>query len=265
MRTFRTYGITGTLPRKHNKLFKLKSALSYHSCRKTQTVKRADSLYQRIGSFVTNDYKLLQKRNLVLTENIMYSKIKPVRSYVDLRRLSYFLSKQHEGEWFMWKEISAREISDNIIKRIAEEYMLITAGSPERYNMMTASWGFAGEMWGNDCAMAVVRPQRYTMEFLKNSDCFTLSFYGDNRDVHKVCGSKSGRDCDKTALTGLTPVFDGDAVYFSEAEMVIICRKQYVQRMEKDCFTDRELLRWYANEDYHYQIYGRIEKVLIKE
>ena len=165
----------------------------------------------------------------------------------------------------MFKEISAKEIKGNLISAIADEYMLITAGDREKYNMMTASWGFVGEMWGADCAIAQVRPQRYTMEFIEKSDHFTLSFYGDNKDIHKICGSRSGRDCDKTALTGLTPVFDGDAVYFEEARLVLICRKQYVQKMEKDCFTDDAPLKWYPNDDLHYQIYGKIEKVLVKD
>ena len=165
----------------------------------------------------------------------------------------------------MFKEISAKEIKGNLISAIADEYMLITAGNHEKYNMMTASWGFVGEMWGADCAIAQVRPQRYTMEFIENSDYFTLSFYGDNKDIHKICGGRSGRDCDKTALTGLNPTFDGDAVYFEEARLVLVCRKQYVQKMEKSCFTDDAPLRWYPYDDFHYQIYGRIEKVLVKD
>lgn len=165
----------------------------------------------------------------------------------------------------MFREISAKEISDNLIKMIADEYMLITAGDREGHNMMTASWGFAGEMWGSDCVMAVVRPQRYTMEFLEKQDYFTLSFYGDNKGIHKICGGKSGRDCDKTALTGLTPVFQDNTVYFDEARAVIVCKKQYVQKMDEACFTDTAPLKWYPDKDYHYMIIGRIEKVLIKD
>lgn len=165
----------------------------------------------------------------------------------------------------MFREISARDISDNIIKSIAEEWMLIAAGDESGYNMMTASWGLAGEMWGSDAVMAVVRPQRYTMEFINNSDYFTLSFYGDNKDIHKVCGSKSGRDVNKAELTGLTPVFDNGTTYFEQARMVIVCKKQYVQQMSPECFTDAAPdEKWYPNKDYHYMIVGKIERVLVK-
>lgn len=164
----------------------------------------------------------------------------------------------------MFKEITAKELKDNLIGMIADEYMLITAGDKTAHNMMTASWGYAGEIWGNDSCLALVRPQRYTMEFIEKQDYFTLSFYGDNKAIHKICGSKSGRDCDKTALTGLTPVFSDNTVYFSEARVVLVCKKQYVDRMKEECFIDKEPLRWY-NDDYHYMIIGKIEKVLVKE
>lgn len=164
----------------------------------------------------------------------------------------------------MFKEINAKEIDLNIIKAIADEWMLITAGDESGYNMMTASWGFAGEMWGADSVIAMVRPQRYTMEFIDGKDYFTLSFYGDNKDIHKVCGSKSGRDINKTEATGLTPVFADDTVYFEEARLVIVCKKQYVQRLCEDNFVDKEPLRWYQDKDYHYMIIGKIEKVFIK-
>ena len=163
----------------------------------------------------------------------------------------------------MFKEISPKEIPDNLIKAISDEWMLITAGDREGYNMMTASWGFAGEMWGSDSVIAMIRPQRYTMKFVEESDYFTLSFYGDKREIHKVCGSKSGRDVDKTAETGLTPVFSDNSVYFEEARLVLICKKQYLDTLKEECFIDKEPLRWYDG-DFHNMIIGKIEKVLIK-
>lgn len=165
----------------------------------------------------------------------------------------------------MFKEITAREIKDNIVKKISEEWMLITAGNKDGYNMMTASWGFLGEMWGADTAVAVIRPQRYTMEFVEKEDYFTLSFYGDNKEIHGVCGSKSGRDVNKTELTGLTPVFE-EAPYFEEANTVIVCQRQYVQKMNKESFIDKDPdLKWYPNDDYHYMVFGKIVKVLVRE
>lgn len=165
----------------------------------------------------------------------------------------------------MFKEISAKDIKDNLIEKISNEWMLISAGDKDGYNMMTASWGFMGEMWGKDSVIAMIRPQRYTMQFVDKNDYFAFSFYGDNKDIHKVCGSKSGRDCNKTEETGLTPVFSDNTVYFEEANLVIICKKQYADSLKEENFTDKSPLKWYENKDYHNMIFGSIEKVLIKE
>lgn len=166
----------------------------------------------------------------------------------------------------MFKEISPKQLKDNVFESVGKEYFLISAGNEKKYNMMTAGWGFMGVMWGTDAVGVVIRPQRYTMEFVDKSDTFALTFFGDNSAVHKVCGAKSGRDCDKTKEANLTPVFSDNTVYFSEARMVIICKKQYVQEMDETCFCDREQLKkWYAQKDYHKLVIGRIEKILIKE
>ena len=63
----------------------------------------------------------------------------------------------------MFKEITAKEINKNLIDAISNEWMLITAGDESGYNMMTASWGFMGEIWGNDTAVALIRPQRWNL------------------------------------------------------------------------------------------------------
>ena len=93
-----------------------------------------------------------------------------------------------------FKEISVENINENFIKNIGSEWMLITAGNEDKHNMMTASWGFTGVMWGFNCAIAAIRPQRYTLEFVEKERYYTLSFYGDNKKIHSVCGKMSGRD-----------------------------------------------------------------------
>lgn len=164
----------------------------------------------------------------------------------------------------MFREIKPTEIKDNIIDIIKNEWMLITAGDEAGFNMMTASWGFMGEMWSEDSVAVVVRPQRYTMEFIDKNDYFSLTFYGDNKDIHAVCGKKSGRDTDKVKETGLTPIFADNTTYFGEARMVLICKKQYSAPFSEVGFVNKEILKTKYNGDLHNLIIGKIEKVLIK-
>ena len=104
------------------------------------------------------------------------------------------------------KKIDPKEIRDNAVQLIGHDWMLVTAGTPEHFNMMTASWGGLGFMWKRPVAFVVIRPQRYTFGFIEKGEEFTLSFF--SHEYHKalsVCGTTSGRDTDKVAASGLTP------------------------------------------------------------
>jgi flavin reductase (DIM6/NTAB) family NADH-FMN oxidoreductase RutF len=166
----------------------------------------------------------------------------------------------------MFREINIRELQENAVKMIADRWLLIATGDEEKYNMMTGSWGALGEMWGKDIAVTVVRPERYTHDLMEENEYFTLSVLPDeiNKAVHAVCGSQSGRDVDKTALTGLSPVFD-QSVYFEQAEIVLVCKKIYVSEVKKENFLDPQLdEKWYG-QGYHTMYVGEIVKTLIKE
>lgn len=165
-----------------------------------------------------------------------------------------------------FKEIKPELINDNIFDLIGRQWMLVTAGSSEKFNTMTASWGGAGVLWSKPVAFSFIRPQRYTYEFLENSDYYTLTFFDEKyRDALKFCGSHSGRNCDKIKETGLTPVKYDDTTYFDEAKLVLVCRKLYIQDLEAKNFIDKDIASTYTADDLHRVYVGEIEKVLVKE
>ena len=95
----------------------------------------------------------------------------------------------------MKKSNIERLAAENAFELIGKEWMLITAGTPEKFNTMTASWGGIGYLWNRPVAFIFVRPERYTYEFIENQEQVTLAFLGnENRQVHSICGSKSGRE-----------------------------------------------------------------------
>ena len=122
-------------------------------------------------------------------------------------------------------------------------WFLLTGGDfAAKWNTMTVSWGFAGTMWGKPVVAVVVRPTRYTREFLDARAEFTLSAFPEKyRKALTICGTKSGRDCDKMALTGLTPVASEmvKPPTFKEANLVLECRTLYRQPMAEASFIDR--------------------------
>lgn len=162
-------------------------------------------------------------------------------------------------------EISPMNLQKTPFEMIGKDWMLITAGDKEKYNTMTASWGGLGVLWNKNVVFAFVRPQRFTYEFLNDNDYFSLSFFSEEyRKALAFCGKYSGRDYDKAKECNLTANFDENALYFNEADTVIVCKKLYIQDMNKDCFLDKDLLKNYAEDDYHRVFVGEIVKVLKK-
>lgn len=159
--------------------------------------------------------------------------------------------------------------NDNFFSRIGDDWMLITADNGAgRLNTMTASWGCTGILWNKPVAVCFIRPQRYTYGIVEEADRLSLSFLpaGEHREALRYCGTKSGRDGDKFAATGLTPVYtEGGVPYVAEADLVLICRKLYADDLKENCFLDPEMLKHYAAKDFHRFYVCEIEDVLVKE
>ena len=161
------------------------------------------------------------------------------------------------------KEIAPEAITDNTFKLIGKDWMLVTAGTEASFNTMTAAWGGLGILWEKKICFCVIRPTRYTYAFMEKSEGFTLSFFEERyRDVLTYCGTKSGKDVNKIAQTGLTPVFDDGAVYFSEARLVMVCGKIYTQDIVPDNFLDPGMATFYPEKDYHRMYVGEIRRCL---
>ena len=84
-------------------------------------------------------------------------------------------------------EISPQELEGNVFQRIGRQWMLVTAGTREKFNTMTASWGGLGVLWNAEVSMIFVRPERYTYEFLERETDYSLSFLVEG--TGKPCSS----------------------------------------------------------------------------
>lgn len=166
-----------------------------------------------------------------------------------------------------FQEIKPEELTKNPFQMIGKEWLLVAAEKEGKINAMTASWGGVGVMWGKNAAFLVIRPQRYTKEFIDVSETVSLSVLGEAyRKTLGYFGSVSGREEDKIKKSGLTVAHDDKTPYFAEADTVIIGRKLYAQEYRPECFTDTALdEKWYPDKDYHTMYILEIEKILIKE
>ena len=158
-------------------------------------------------------------------------------------------------------------INNNIFKLIGSDWMLITAGTIEKFNSMTASWGGFGYLWDKNVCICVVRPSRYTFEFIEKTADFTLSFFDEKyREALNFFGTNSGRNVDKMKGTGLT-AREGSSgtVHFQEANLYLECRKIYYQDLDPQNFIDPKIGNYYSDRDYHRFYIGEITGCFTKE
>ncbi len=162
----------------------------------------------------------------------------------------------------MQKPIDITALNGNFIKDIAFDFMLLAAGNGASFNMMTANWGGVGYIWNKPALFCVVRPERYTFEFMEKSEFFTASILKDEfKAAHRICGTKSGRDADKVKETGLEAEFTklGSPVFFRQARLTLECRKMYADFLREDAFIDKSLFpKWYGAK-------GNLHKMFIAE
>jgi flavin reductase (DIM6/NTAB) family NADH-FMN oxidoreductase RutF len=160
--------------------------------------------------------------------------------------------------------ISPEKITDNTFTLIGTEWMLITGGTIQKHNCMTASWCGFGVLWHKPVVFVFVRPQRYTYEFLQNNEFFTLSFFDlPYKPQLQFCGTKSGRDFDKAKECNFSVIeTKNKAIGYEQAKLIIECKTLFSQQLSQENFIDTTPLHHYSQGDFHVQIIAEITDCL---
>ncbi len=161
-------------------------------------------------------------------------------------------------------EIKLADVDLNPFTKIAE-WALLTVGDKQEFNMMTITGLMMGQLWLKKTLEVYIHPARYSYPIMNKSNYFTVSFFPEPRcKALEIAGKLHGNQCDKTKETGLTASFDQNGVYFSEADIVFICRKIYHTDVEESLFDFKDVFNGYYHDskDFHRLFIGEIEKVL---
>lgn len=166
-----------------------------------------------------------------------------------------------------FKQADIYALNENPFKLLDQDWMLITAKKEEKVNTMTASWGGFGILWNKPVAFIVIRPQRYTFEFVDAAERFSLSFFHEeHRNALKLCGSKSGRDMDKIkqAKLHLFNLSTGTPA-FSEARIIMDCKKLYFSDLTASNFIEQSIPKSvYQKNDFHRLYIAEIEACWVR-
>lgn len=166
-----------------------------------------------------------------------------------------------------FQTISSKAFNESTFEIIGKNWMLITASNNNKVNTMTASWGGLGYMWNKNVAYIVIRPQRYTKEFVDSSSTFSLSFLPNTfRKTLNYLGSTSGRDENKIERSNLNILYKDETPYFKEADIVMICKKLYNQAFLEECFIDKTIVqKCYESKDFHILYIAEVTDIFIKK
>lgn len=163
-----------------------------------------------------------------------------------------------------FRQISADKIPGNIVK-LLNNWTLITSGTAEKTNVMTASWGGLGVFWEKPVAFCFLNPSRYSVQTMDQGETYTISFYTEAyKDAMLYCGNNSGRNTDKIKGSGLTPIkTPSGATAFAEAWMIFECKKIIAQQISPDAVKTQVPAEWSKN-GYHKMYVGEILNVWVK-
>ncbi len=151
-----------------------------------------------------------------------------------------------------------------------KQWLLLTAGELEHeaFNSMTVAWGSMGIMWNRPFVQVVVRPTRYTINFIEKYDTFTLcGFSEEYREKLKYFGRVSGKDENKAEMSGLKVIPSRTVACpcYDEAELIIECGKIYSSRFTPSEFFDKTIEKNYPDKDYHHVFFGQIMNISASE
>ncbi|MGI6211405.1 MAG: flavin reductase [Anaerovoracaceae bacterium] len=147
--------------------------------------------------------------------------------------------------------------------KVGKELGIFTAGTKEHHNGCTVMYGAEGMIWSKPVYFAFIKPERYTWEFVKESDYFTVSYFPDEwNGIHKVYGYQSGRDIDKAKEAGITTEFLEHGIGYKEAREIYICRILYIEQLKKELEPADVAAKY---DDPNDMIYGECHYMIIGE
>ncbi|NLG28615.1 MAG: flavin reductase family protein [Chloroflexi bacterium] len=139
--------------------------------------------------------------------------------------------------------------------------LLAAAKRSGEANAMAIGWATVGIIWGKPIFVAMVRPSRYTYEFIEDSKAFTVNVpSSDQRKWVEVCGTNSGRDMDKFGELhiAVSPALTVNSITLDACPMVYECRVLHYNDIvptQLDAETDSSA---YQGSNYHRLYYGEI-------
>ena len=175
------------------------------------------------------------------------------------------------NEWLsQYEEIKPEEFQAKPFELFHKEWALITAGTPEKCNSMTISWGGTGTYMSVPITNIYVRQERYTKKFFDEQDLYTVCWFPESfKKELGYMGNHSGKDEDKYEKTGLKPVQIDGTMAIEQASRIMICKKMFAGPIDpKNIFPHENKEKYFDQKnplDFHTMYMGQVIKILEKK
>ena len=153
----------------------------------------------------------------------------------------------------MKNKIDVLDYATHILKE-TKKGIIVTTKSNNKVNAMSISWGTLGIEWNKNIFIIFIRENRCTKSMLDETKefCVNIPTKDIDRNIIKVCGTKSGHDIDK----------------IKELPLILECKVIYRQKQDDSQIPDSIKKSFYpqdvdssfygSNKDYHIAYYGEI-------
>ena len=160
------------------------------------------------------------------------------------------------------REVHYTDVFDETIAMLGNGGLLLasTKRSGES-NLMTIGWGTIGIIWSKAELVVLVRPSRYTYEFIEDSGEFTVNV--PTPEIAKFvlfCGTNSGRDVDKLATFDIatTPGQKVSSITIDDCPIVYECRVSHKNDVIPEELLGDIVPSYYSGGDFHRVYFGEI-------
>ena len=139
--------------------------------------------------------------------------------------------------------------------------LLVGAKKNGKRNVMTIGWGFVGVMWRLKVFVVLVRPSRFTHEFVEDGGEFTVNVPDEGMEkAVAFCGEVSGREHNKFKESKLHLV-KGKKVkvpVIKECRIHYECRVIHKLKLNPRLVPDKVKKRFYPKNNFHTVYFGEI-------
>lgn len=139
--------------------------------------------------------------------------------------------------------------------------LLVGAKKDGKTNVMTIGWGLVGVVWRKPVFLVLVRPSRFTHEFIEDTGEFTVNVPSNGMEkIVDYCGGVSGREVDKFKKCELTAVKGKKlkAPVIKECIIHYECKVVHKLEVKPELVIEPVRKMFYAKDDFHTLYFGEI-------